>query len=112
MLDDSKSMNMSHASSSDLESGTWDLSESKLNEKIRTGKKQLGSMVKQLDAIFVAGAIFLRRNPTAKIWSLVYLVCLHFWVMYIILMSHSHPSDEGRSGAVISLENINSTAGI
>ncbi|XWS37589.1 hypothetical protein CRYUN_Cryun19dG0057600 [Craigia yunnanensis] len=115
MLDESRSMNMSNASSSDLESGTWDLSDSKfkplLEDKIRSGKQQLGSMLKQLDAIFVAGAIFLRRNATAKLWSLVYLVCLHFWVIYI-LMSHSQPSDEGRSGAVMSLENINKTAGI
>ncbi|XWS50817.1 hypothetical protein CRYUN_Cryun12cG0121600 [Craigia yunnanensis] len=78
MLDESKSMNMTNASSSDLESGTWDLSDSKLKplleDKIRSGKKQLGSMLKQLDAIFVAGAIFLRRNAIAKLWSLVYLV--------------------------------------
>ncbi|XVF09484.1 hypothetical protein REPUB_Repub07fG0097000 [Reevesia pubescens] len=115
MMDESKSMNMSDASSSDLESGRWDLSDSKLKplleDKIRSGKKQLGSMVKQLDAIFVAGAIFLRRNATAKLWSLVYLVCFHLWVIYI-MMSHSQPSDEGRSGAVTSLENINKTAGV
>ncbi|XVF53794.1 hypothetical protein PTKIN_Ptkin05aG0127400 [Pterospermum kingtungense] len=115
MVDESRSMNMSNASSSDLESGTWDLSDSKLKplleDKIRTGKRHIGSMVKQLDAIFVAGAIFLRRNPTAKLWSLAYLLCLHFWVIYI-LMSHSQPSDEGTSGAVMSLQNINKTAGI
>ncbi|XP_022766349.1 golgin candidate 2-like [Durio zibethinus] len=115
MLDESKFMNMSNAPSSDLESGIWNLSDSKLKplfeDKFRSGKQQLGSMLRQLDAIFVAGAIFLRRNATAKLWSLVYLVCLHFWVIYI-LMSHSRPSDEGRSGAVISLENINKTAGV
>ncbi|XVF50480.1 hypothetical protein PTKIN_Ptkin04bG0104600 [Pterospermum kingtungense] len=116
MLDESKSMNMSDALSSDLESGTgrWDLSDSKLkpllDDKIRSRKQQLGSMVKQLDAIFVAGAIFLRRNASAKLWSLVYFVCLHFWVLYI-LMIHSR-SDEGTSGAVMSLENINKTAGV
>ncbi|MBA0690050.1 hypothetical protein Goari_007747, partial [Gossypium aridum] len=113
MLDENSSVNTSDAASSDLESGTWDLSDSKLKplfkDKIRSGKKQLGSIVKQLDAIFVAGAIFLRRNAAAKLWSLVYLVCLHFWVLYI-LMTHSRPSDEGRSGAVMSLENINNTA--
>nr|KJB53031.1 hypothetical protein B456_008G289400 [Gossypium raimondii] len=113
MLDENSSVNTSDAASSDLESGTWDLSDSKLKplfkDKIRSGKKQLGSIVKQLDAIFVAGAIFLRRNAAAKLWSLVYLVCLHFWVLYI-LMTHSQPSDEGRSGAVMSLENINNTA--
>ncbi|XVF12211.1 hypothetical protein REPUB_Repub08aG0095400 [Reevesia pubescens] len=115
MLEENKSMNMSDAASSDLESGRWDLSDSKLKplleDKFCSGKQQLGSMVKQLDAIFVGGAIFLRRNATAKLWSLVYLVCLHFWVTYI-LMSHSQPSDEGRSGAVVSLENINKTAGV
>ncbi|KAK8709171.1 hypothetical protein V6N13_060201 [Hibiscus sabdariffa] len=109
MLEENKSLNMSHASSSDLESGMWGLSDSKLIEdKIRSGKRQLGSMIKQLDAIFLAGAIFLRRNATAKAWSLVYLICLHLWVIYI-LMSHSQPSDEKISGAVMSLENINKT---
>lgn len=97
---------MNNATSSDLESGTWGLSSSKLNpvleDKIRSGKRQLGSMIKQLDAIFLAGAIFLRRNAAAKVWSLVYLICLHFWVIYF-LMSHSRPSDEERSGAVMSL---------
>ncbi|XP_016673047.1 golgin candidate 2 [Gossypium hirsutum] len=105
MLEEGKSTNMNNATSSDLELGTWGLSSSKLNpvqDKIRSGKLQLGSMIKQLDAIFLAGAIFLRRNATAKVWSLVYLICLHFWVIYI-LMSHSRPSDEKRSGAVMSL---------
>ncbi|XVE63977.1 hypothetical protein DITRI_Ditri07aG0064100 [Diplodiscus trichospermus] len=117
MLDERKLMILSNASSSDLdlESGTWDLSDSKLKpmleDKIRSGKQQLGSMLRQLDAIFVAGAIFLRRNARAKLWSLVYLVCLHFWVIYI-LMSHSRASAEGGSGAVMSLENVNKTAGI
>ncbi|KAA3454933.1 golgin candidate 2-like [Gossypium australe] len=114
MLEDGKSTNMNNATSSDLELGTWGLSSSKLNpvlkDKIRSGKRQLGSMIKQLDAIFLAGAIFLRRNATAKVWSLVYLICLHLWVIYI-LMSHSRPSDEERSGAVMSLVfgNIKST---
>ncbi|KAL5815489.1 hypothetical protein ACOSQ4_026130 [Xanthoceras sorbifolium] len=112
LLDENKSM--ASASSSDLESGTWDLSQTKLRplfeDKIRSGRKHLGSLVRQLDAIFLAGAVFLRRNPTAKLWSLVYLVCLHFWVVYI-LMSHPQSSDEARSGAVFSLENINRTAG-
>ncbi|XP_039064342.1 golgin candidate 2-like isoform X2 [Hibiscus syriacus] len=109
MLEENKSLNMSNALSSDLESGVWGLSDSELLEdKIRSGKRQLGSMIKQLDAIFLAGAIFLRRNATAKAWSLVYLICLHLWVIYI-LMSHSQPSDEKRSGAVMSLENINKT---
>ncbi|KAG8484144.1 hypothetical protein CXB51_022889 [Gossypium anomalum] len=106
MLEEGKSTNMNNATSSDLELGTWGLSSSKLNpvlkDKIRSGKRQLGSMIKQLDAIFLAGAIFLRRNATAKVWSLVYLICLHFWVIYI-LVSHSRPSDEERSGAVMSL---------
>ncbi|TYH03282.1 hypothetical protein ES288_A09G207300v1 [Gossypium darwinii] len=106
ILEEGKSTNMNIATSSDLELGTWGLSSSKLNpvlkDKIRSGKRQLGSTIKQLDAIFLAGAIFLRRNATAKVWSLVYLICLHVWVIYI-LMSHSRPSDEERSGAVMSL---------
>ncbi|OMP01225.1 golgin candidate 2-like protein [Corchorus capsularis] len=115
MLDEGKSMNISDASSSDIESGTWNLPDSKfkpmLEDKIRSGRRQLNSLLCQLDAIFVAGAIFLRRNATAKLWSVVYLVCLHFWVIYI-LMSHSHATVEERSGAVVSLENINKTGGV
>ncbi|XP_028805410.1 golgin candidate 2 [Neltuma alba] len=108
--------NIANASSSiDLESGIWQLSNSKLRpmlrERYHTGKKQLGSLLRQLDHVFVSGALFLRRNPTAKIWALVYVICLHFWVLYIFL-SHSGASNEGRSGAVMSLENINHTGGV
>ncbi|KAF1873050.1 hypothetical protein Lal_00016170 [Lupinus albus] len=103
------------SSSSDLGSGSWDLSNSKfkpmLKARFHSGKRQLGSLLVQLDYIFVTGAVFLKRNPTAKLWALIYLVCLHLWVIYI-LMSHSGPSNEGRSGAVISLENINNTGGV
>ncbi|KAK3228278.1 hypothetical protein Dsin_008140 [Dipteronia sinensis] len=113
LLDENKSL-MASASSSDLESGAWDLSQTKLRplfeDKIRSGRKHIGSLVRQLDAIFLAGAVFLRRNPAAKLWSVVYLVCLHLWVFYI-LMSNSESSNEARSGAVFSLENINRTAG-
>lgn len=117
LLDENMSVSGSTAmnpasSSSDLESGLWELSNSKfkpmLKARIHSGKKQLGSLLQQIDYIFVAGAVFLKRNSTAKLWALIYLVCLHLWVIYI-LMSHSSPSDEGRSGAVISLENINNT---
>ncbi|RZB95399.1 golgin candidate 2-like [Glycine soja] len=103
------------SSSSDLESGLWELSNSKLKPmlkaRIHSGKIQLGSLLQQLDYIFVTGALFLKRNSTAKLWALIYLVCLHFWVFYILL-SHSSPSNEGRSGAQISLENINNTGGV
>ncbi|CAL0313777.1 unnamed protein product [Lupinus luteus] len=102
------------SSSSDLESGIWELSNSKLKPMLKarfhSGKRQLGSLLVQLDYIFVTGAVFLKRNQMAKLWALIYLVCLHLWVVYI-LMSHSGPSNEGRSGAVISLENINNTGG-
>lgn len=103
-------------SSFDIESGNWDLSKSKLRpmfeNRMRSGGRHLGSLLRQLDAIFSAGAVYLRRNSVARLWSAVYLVCLHFWVIYI-LMSHSQESQEARSGAVISLENINNnTAGI
>lgn len=114
-LDENKSVLMTDASLKDLESGEWDLAQSKLRpmfeDKIRSGRKHFGSLVQQLDAIFLAGAVFLRRNPTAKLWSLVYLVCLHLWVIYI-LCSHSHTSNETKSGAVISLQNINNTSGV
>lgn len=103
------------SSSSDLESGLWELSNSKLNPmlkaRIHSGKRQLGSLLQQLDHIFVTGALFLKRNTTAQWWALIYLVCLHFWVFYI-LSSHSGPSNVGRSGAQISLENINNTGGV
>ncbi|KAL2342348.1 hypothetical protein Fmac_003633 [Flemingia macrophylla] len=103
------------SSSSDLESGLWELSNSKLKPMLKaryhSGKRQLGSLVQQLDHIFVTGALFLKRNSTAKLWALVYLVCLHCWVFYI-LVSHSGPSTEGKSGAQISLENINNTGGV
>ncbi|OWM62635.1 golgin candidate 2 [Punica granatum] len=97
----------------DVESGIWDPFDSKprhrLQDKIRSGREHIGSLVQQLDAIFLAGAVFLRRNPTAKIWAIVYLVCLHLWVIYI-LASHSAPSNE--SGAVISLENLSNSSNI
>lgn len=113
LLDENKPVTGS--SSRDLESGAWDLSQSNLRplleEKFRSGKKHIGSLLKQLDSIFLAGVVFLRRNPTAKLWSLVYLACLHLWVIYILL-SHSQSSDEARSGAVFSLENINNTASL
>lgn len=113
LLDENKPVTGS--SSRDLEFGAWDLSQSNLRplfeEKIRSGKKHIGSLLKQLDSIFLAGVVFLRRNPIAKLWSLVYLVCLHLWVIYILL-SHSQSSAEARSGAVFSLENINNTASL
>lgn len=62
-----------------------------LHDRIRTGQQQLGSVIWQLDAIFSAGVICARRNPKAQILSLLYLLCLHLWVMYI-LTSHSHVS--------------------
>ncbi|GLT45493.1 hypothetical protein SLA2020_193220 [Shorea laevis] len=71
----------------DLESGKWELSESKLKplqDKIRFRQKHLGSLLLQLDAIFSTGVVFLRKNPAIKMWS----------------------------GAVIFLENINNTAGV
>lgn len=115
-LEENKSVmtsnDISSSSSRDLESGKWELSGSKLRpmlqDKIHSGKKHLGSLIQQLDAIYGAGMVFIRRNPAAKLWSVVYLVCLHFWVLYI-LMSHSQVDTETKSGAVISLENINAS---
>ncbi|CAL5215340.1 unnamed protein product [Lathyrus oleraceus] len=117
LLDENMSVSAMNpaSSSSDLESGMWELSNSKLKPmlkaRIHSGKKHLGSLLQQLDYIFVTGALVLKRNSTAKLWAVIYLVCLHLWVIYI-LTSHSGPSDEGRSGAVISLENINNTGGV
>ena len=117
MLDENKSMlaDSSSTSSRDLESGTWEFSESRwgpiFHDRIRSGRKHLGSLLHQLDAIFLYGEVFLRRNSRAKVWSLVYLVFLHFWVLYIFL-SHSQESNGAKSGAVISLENINNTGGV
>ncbi|XP_060205465.1 golgin candidate 2 [Lycium barbarum] len=102
------------SSMGDLESGLWELSNSKLRplfeERMRSGQQHLGSLIRQLDSIFCTGMVFLRRNSNAKILSLVYLVFLHLWVIYI-LMSHA-PVSEDSSGAVISLENINKTGGM
>ncbi|KAL1820625.1 hypothetical protein ACET3Z_015494 [Daucus carota] len=120
MLEDNKSMLdsaglPSSSSRSDLESGPWDISKSKLRpmfeNRLRSGKRHFSSLVYQLDHIFSAGAVFLRRNSAGKAWALAYLVCLHIWVLYI-LMSPSSVSEEARSGAVFSLENINNTGGI
>ncbi|XP_057474288.1 golgin candidate 2-like [Actinidia eriantha] len=111
LLDEKKST----LNAADIESGIWELSNSKLKpmfeQRLQSGRQHLGSLVRQLDSIFCAGAVFLRRNSTARMWSLVYLVCLHLWVVYI-LMSRSPVSEEARSGAVISLENINNTGGV
>ncbi|XP_068635822.1 golgin candidate 2 [Aristolochia californica] len=96
----------------DLEAGSLDPQNLKLRpllqHKIRSGGRQLGSILIQLDSIFSAGALFIRKNPKAQVWAVVYLICLHFWVLYI-LTSHSHSSDKSGSGAIISLENINKT---
>ncbi|KAK4362046.1 hypothetical protein RND71_017287 [Anisodus tanguticus] len=116
-LEENKSMLTDFPSTSsmgDLESGLWELSNSKLRplfeERMRSGQQHLGSLIRQLDSIFCTGMGFLRRNSNAKIFSLVYLVFLHLWVIYI-LMSHA-PVSEDTTGAVISLENINKTGGI
>ncbi|KAF8085505.1 hypothetical protein N665_0665s0015 [Sinapis alba] len=115
LIEENKGTSAAEASSQDLEAGEWQLSGSKfkpaLQDKIRSGKKHLGWLVMQLNAIFVSGTVFLRRNPTAKIWALVYLVCLHLWVLYILLSHSSDPSSsELRSGAVISLENFSNSS--
>lgn len=103
------------SSRDDLESDVWQLSNSRLRSlfkgRMQSGQQHLGSLVRQLDSLFCTGAVFLRRNSTARIWSGVYLVCLHLWVMYI-LTSHSPVSDDSRSGAVVSLQSINNTGGV
>lgn len=103
------------SSREDLESGVWEHASSKFRplfkQKIQSGQQQLGLLIRQLDSIFSSGVVFLRRNSTARIWSVVYFICLHLWVLYI-LMSHSAVSDDTKSGAVVSLENINNTGGV
>ncbi|XP_051119722.1 golgin candidate 2 isoform X2 [Andrographis paniculata] len=98
-------------SRNDVESGVWLQSHSTFKDRIQSSQRHLGSVVLQLDSLFCAGAVFLKRNRTARVWSLVYLICLHIWVLYI-LTSHSQVSEDTQSGAVISLENINNTGGV
>ncbi|XP_048559601.1 golgin candidate 2 [Triticum urartu] len=114
-LDTNASSLASSSSSSriDIEAGTWQDSYSsysspRLRDRIRTGQQHLGYAIRQLDSIFSAGHIFLRRNPKAQVGAAVYLVCLHVWVMYIL---SSHPAvPDTRPGATFSLESINKTS--
>ncbi|KAI5010350.1 golgin candidate 2 [Hordeum vulgare subsp. vulgare] len=115
LLDTNASSLASSSSSSriDIEAGTWQESYSpysspRLRDRIRSGKQHLGYAIRQLDSIFSAGHIFLRRNPKAQVGAAVYLVCLHIWVMYIL---SSHPAvPDTRPGATFSLESINKTS--
>ncbi|XP_020173435.1 golgin candidate 2 [Aegilops tauschii subsp. strangulata] len=114
-LDTNASSLASSSSSSriDIEAGTWQesyppYSSPRLRDRIRTGQQHLGYAIRQLDSIFSAGHIFLRRNPKAQVGAAVYLVCLHIWVMYIL---SSHPAvPDTRPGATFSLELINKTS--
>ncbi|KAM0908386.1 hypothetical protein ACQ4PT_015488 [Festuca glaucescens] len=102
--------NATSSSSINIETGTWQHSYSspRLRDRIRMGQQHLGSAIWQLDSIFSAGHIFLRRNPRAQVGAMVYLVCLHIWVLYIM---SSHPTvPDTRSGATFSLESINKTS--
>ncbi|KAL4196731.1 hypothetical protein AMTRI_Chr04g247690 [Amborella trichopoda] len=81
-----------------------------IQEELRSIMPHIMSMLRQLDALFSAGAVFLRRNRTAQGYALVYLVCLHVWVTYILLSQSRDPDSYG-SGAIISLESINKTSG-
>ncbi|GMH01078.1 hypothetical protein Nepgr_002917 [Nepenthes gracilis] len=117
LLDENKPpasmIDFSGSSQDDLETGRWKLSSSKLKPifeaKIQSGKQHLGSLLGQLDTVFSAGAVIWRRDPKAKLFSLIYLLCLHLWVLYI-LFSRSSSSQGARS--VLSLDNINNTSGI
>ncbi|RAL50099.1 hypothetical protein DM860_007773 [Cuscuta australis] len=114
-LDENKTMHSSniHSSSSstgDLELGEWTKPKSSFEEKVHSGQRHFWSLVWQLDYVFSAGALFLRRHSKARTWSVVYLVFLHLWVVYIL---RSNPSvSEEATGAAFSLENINNTARI
>ncbi|MCL7050022.1 hypothetical protein MKW94_029956 [Papaver nudicaule] len=120
LLEESKSslqfpeMAGTSSSKDDLEAGMWGTSKSSrmrpmFAERIRSAGQHFESLLVQLDIIFSAGAAFLRRNSSAKVYALIYIVCLHFWVAYILMSN----SDVGsiKSGAVISLETINKTTG-
>ncbi|XP_072977834.1 golgin candidate 2 [Typha angustifolia] len=112
LLDENPAFSVASSSKMDIEAGIPQPSNTRtpaLRDRIRTGQQQLGSVVQQLDSIFSAGLIYLRRNPKAQLWSLFYLVCLHLWVLYI-LSSHSQVSEGSSTGAIISLESINKTA--
>ncbi|XP_042408053.1 golgin candidate 2-like isoform X1 [Zingiber officinale] len=98
----------------DIESGIWRPSSSSfqpviIRDKIRAGRRQLGSVLQQLDLVFSIGMVYLRRNQKAQVLAFLYLLCLHFWVFFI-LNSSSHISDGTKSGAVFSLETINNTS--
>ncbi|XP_042398178.1 golgin candidate 2-like [Zingiber officinale] len=98
----------------DIESGKWRPSNSSfqpviIRDKIRAGQRQLGSVLRQLDIVFSIGMVYLRRNQKAQLLAFLYLLCLHFWVFFI-LNSSSHISDGTKSGAVFSLETINNTS--
>uniref|UniRef100_M8BQY0 Uncharacterized protein n=1 Tax=Aegilops tauschii TaxID=37682 RepID=M8BQY0_AEGTA len=79
-LDTNASSLASSSSSSriDIEAGTWQesyppYSSPRLRDRIRTGQQHLGYAIRQLDSIFSAGHIFLRRNPKAQVGAAVYL---------------------------------------
>ncbi|XP_074588927.1 golgin candidate 2-like [Curcuma longa] len=98
----------------DIESGIWQRSSSSfqtaiIRDKIKAGQRQLGSILRQFDIVLSIGAVYLRRNQKAQVLALIYLLCLHFWVFFV-LNSNSHISDGTKSGAVFSLETINNTS--
>lgn len=98
----------------DIESGIWQRSSSSfqtaiIRHKIKAGQRQLGSILRQFDIVLSIGAVYLRRNQKAQVLALIYLLCLHFWVFFV-LNSNSHISDGTKSGAVFSLETINNTS--
>ncbi|KAG0476527.1 hypothetical protein HPP92_013368 [Vanilla planifolia] len=100
--------------SADIESGTWEHSDyvtkATVRKRIRSGRQQFGLLVRQLDSIFSAGVLFLRRKPMARWFSVFYILCVHLWFFYI-LRSQSHVSDGTSQGAVLSLQTINNSSG-
>ncbi|KAG2319755.1 hypothetical protein Bca52824_012968 [Brassica carinata] len=114
LIEENKGMSATEASSQDLEAGEWELSGSKFKpvfrDKIRSGKKHLGWLVMQLNARFVSGTVFLRRNPTAKIWALVYLLVSKEAVAFLCASFKSNfqskPKTEERDGWTNSEERV------
>ncbi|EPS73790.1 hypothetical protein M569_00968 [Genlisea aurea] len=93
----SKLVEENRTTASASSSSTWrdDLlpNRPKLNERMKRSRQQLGSLVRLLDSLFVERV--LRRSRRGRMWALVYLVCLHFWVIYIFMSSHSSIPEPG-----------------
>ncbi|CAN6483793.1 unnamed protein product [Victoria cruziana] len=96
----------------DIEVGLWGQFNTKAHLAFRyeidSVRHHMISIVRQLDAIFAAGAAFWRRNRAAQAFVWFYLLLLHIWVLYILF---TRDSDTG-FGSLVSLESDNKTSAI